>query len=80
MSNFKITKENGIATIVMDQVGSEVNTLSVSLLDEFKALLDDFENDKDCKAAVLTSGKDNGFTGYRAVAGWGFGVDHVHML
>ena len=61
MSNFKITKENGIATIVMDQVGSEVNTLSVSLLDEFKALLDDFENDKNCKAAVLTSGKDNCF-------------------
>ncbi len=61
MSNFKVTKENGIATIVMDQAGSEVNTLSVSLLDEFKALLDDFENDGDCKAAVLTSGKDNCF-------------------
>lgn len=61
MASFKVTKDNGIATITMDQPGSEVNTLSVAMLGDFSALLDDIENDDDIKAAVLTSGKDNCF-------------------
>ncbi len=61
MASFKVKKENSIATITMDQPGSEVNTLSVAMLGDFSALLDDIENDNDIKAAVLTSGKDNCF-------------------
>ncbi len=61
MANFKLTKDNEIATIWMDQAGSEVNTLSVKMLDDFSGLLDQIEQDKDIKAAVLISKKDNCF-------------------
>ncbi len=61
MAAFKLTKENNIATIWMDQPGSEVNTLSVSLLDDFTSLIDKIEADDDIKAAVLISKKDNCF-------------------
>lgn len=61
MANFKITKENEIATIWMDQTGSEVNTLSVKMLDEFSGLLDQIEQDDEIKAAVLISNKANCF-------------------
>ncbi|MCX7553973.1 3-hydroxyacyl-CoA dehydrogenase NAD-binding domain-containing protein [Marinicella sp. S1101] len=61
MANFKLTKDNEIATIWMDQAGAEVNTLSVKMLDDFSGLLDKIENDSDIKAAVLISKKDNCF-------------------
>ncbi|MEZ5471760.1 MAG: 3-hydroxyacyl-CoA dehydrogenase NAD-binding domain-containing protein [Marinicella sp.] len=61
MAAFKLTKENNIATIWMDQPGSEVNTLSVSLLDDFTKLIDQIEEDSDIKAAVLISKKENCF-------------------
>jgi len=61
MANFKITKENKIATIWMDQTGAEVNTLSVKMLDDFSGLLDQIEQDDEIKAAVLISKKDNCF-------------------
>jgi len=63
MANFKLTKnkDNKIATVWMDQAGSEVNTLSVKMLDDFSGLLDQIEQDKDIKAAVLISKKDNCF-------------------
>jgi 3-hydroxyacyl-CoA dehydrogenase/enoyl-CoA hydratase/3-hydroxybutyryl-CoA epimerase len=61
MANFTLTKENDIATIWMDQTGSEVNTLSVKMLDNFSGLLDQIEKDSDIKAAVLISKKENCF-------------------
>jgi len=61
MANFTLTKDNNIATIWMDQKGSEVNTLSVKMLDHFSQLLDDIESDSEIKAAVLISRKDNCF-------------------
>ncbi len=61
MAYYKLTKENEIATIWMDQPGSEVNTLSVKMLDDFSALLDKIESDNEIKAAVLISKKDNCF-------------------
>jgi len=61
MANFTLTKDNNIATIWMDQKGSEVNTLSVKMLDHFSQLLDQIEEDSDIKAAVLISKKDNCF-------------------
>jgi len=61
MANFKLTTKQNIATIWMDQTGSEVNTLSVKMLDDFSELLDQIEQNKDVKAAVLISKKDNCF-------------------
>lgn len=61
MALFKLTKENNIATIWMDQTGSEVNTLSIALLDDFAKLLDKVEKDDDVNAAILISKKDNCF-------------------
>ncbi len=61
MANFKLTKDNEIATIWMDQAGAEVNTLSVKMLDDFSGLLDKIEQDDEIKAAVLISKKDNCF-------------------
>ncbi len=61
MANFKLTKDNEIATIWMDQAGAEVNTLSVKMLDDFSGLLDKIENSDDIKAAVLISKKENCF-------------------
>ncbi len=61
MADFKVTKKDGIATILMNQIGSEVNTLSVAMLADFSALLDDIENDNDIKAVILTSAKDHCF-------------------
>ena len=58
MANFKLTKDNEIATIWMDQAGSEVNTLSVKMLDNFSGLLDEIEKDSEIKAAVLISKKE----------------------
>ncbi len=61
MAYYTLSKENNIATIWMDQPGAEVNTLSVKMLDDFRALLDQIEQDSDIKAAVLISKKDNCF-------------------
>ena len=61
MANFDITIDNNVATIWMDQKGSEVNTLSVKMLDHFSQLLDQIEEDSDIKAAVLISQKSDCF-------------------
>jgi len=61
MANFELDINNNIATIWMDQPGSEVNTLSVAMLDDFRSLLDSIEQNDDIKAAVLISKKPNCF-------------------
>src|SRR5690606_29268936 len=61
MANFELQVNNNIATIWMDQPGSEVNTLSAAMLDDFRNLLDTIEQDSDIKAAVLISRKENCF-------------------
>jgi 3-hydroxyacyl-CoA dehydrogenase/enoyl-CoA hydratase/carnithine racemase len=61
MANFELDINNNIATIWMDQPGSEVNTLSVAMLDDFRALLDTIEENDEIKAAVLISKKPNCF-------------------
>ncbi|TDR16828.1 3-hydroxyacyl-CoA dehydrogenase NAD-binding domain-containing protein [Marinicella litoralis] len=61
MAYYTLIKENNTATIWMDQPGSEVNTLSVKMLDDFSSLLDQIEQDDEIKAAVLISKKDNCF-------------------
>ncbi len=61
MANFELDINNDIATVWMDQPGSEVNTLSVAMLDDFRGLLDTIEDNDDIKAAVLISRKPNCF-------------------
>lgn len=57
MAYFTIDIQDGIAIIALDQPNSPVNVLSASMLDDFKALLDTLEEDKDIKAAILYSMK-----------------------
>ncbi|MCF6301453.1 MAG: 3-hydroxyacyl-CoA dehydrogenase NAD-binding domain-containing protein, partial [Proteobacteria bacterium] len=61
MANFEIKVKDNIATIWIDQVRSEVNTLSVAMLDNFVAVLDRIEEDEKINAAVLISRKPNCF-------------------
>lgn len=61
MAHFDIHIENNVATIWIDQPKTEVNTLSVDLLSEFKQLLDNIEGNDDIKAAVLISRKTECF-------------------
>ncbi len=61
MKDFTIEMHEHIATVWMDQPGSEVNVLSLGMHKEFTALLDRLENDDDIHAAILISGKPNVF-------------------
>ena len=61
MANFDIQIENNIATVWIDQPGSDVNTLSIAMLDEVKGMLDTIENNSDVKAAILISRKKDNF-------------------
>merc|ERR1711892_926664 len=53
--------DGGIAIIRMDQPGSPVNTINVSMQDEFASALDQIENNSDIRAAVLISKKASCF-------------------
>jgi len=61
MSFAEIEKENAVAVIWMDQPGEKVNKISIDLVDEFKTMLDGFEDDKTVRAIVLISGKPDNF-------------------
>jgi 3-hydroxyacyl-CoA dehydrogenase/enoyl-CoA hydratase/3-hydroxybutyryl-CoA epimerase len=52
---------DGIATITFDVPGAAVNTFSRAVQDEFVALFDHLERDRDIAAAVLVSGKTDSF-------------------
>ncbi len=51
----------GVAVIWFDQPDKKVNTLSKSLMGEFEEILQAVKANKDIKAGVLISGKDNCF-------------------
>merc|ERR1712128_7172 len=53
--------DGGIAIIRMDQPGSPVNTINVSMQDEFASVLNQIENNSDIRAAVLISKKASCF-------------------
>lgn len=61
MSYLTIEKEDGIAVITLDQPGEKVNKLNEELIDEFRELLDEFEDDDSIEGAVLVSGKEENF-------------------
>ena len=52
---------NGVAVIWFDRPDKTVNTLSTSLMGEFEATLKAIRANKDIKAGVLISGKENSF-------------------
>ena len=61
MTALNLTIDDGIALVVLDTPGAPVNLISQPVKDEFKALIDRFEQDTSIRAAVLTSGKPDSF-------------------
>jgi len=61
MNYARIEKGGGVAVVWLDQPGEKVNKISLDLLEEFKALLDEMERDDDVKGAVLISNKEDSF-------------------
>ncbi|MDZ7704356.1 MAG: 3-hydroxyacyl-CoA dehydrogenase NAD-binding domain-containing protein [Trueperaceae bacterium] len=61
MSYFRYDKTDGVATLWLEQQGSDVNTLSEAMIDEFAEMLDRVEQQPDVRAAVLISGKPDTF-------------------
>lgn len=56
-----IEKQDSVAIVWLDQPGEKVNTISTSLVQEFKSLLDTLENDDEVKGIVLSSRKRDTF-------------------
>ena len=53
--------EHGVALLRFDRPGRPVNTLSLDLADEFRAVFDRVEADATVRAVVITSGKEGSF-------------------
>ncbi|MEJ2367004.1 MAG: 3-hydroxyacyl-CoA dehydrogenase NAD-binding domain-containing protein [Acidobacteriota bacterium] len=54
-------REDGIGLVTLDLSGEKINKLSAAVMEELDALLDRMRDEKDLKAAVFISGKDNIF-------------------
>ncbi|MFC1816381.1 enoyl-CoA hydratase-related protein, partial [Thermodesulfobacteriota bacterium] len=61
MATIRIEKENGIAIVWLDQPGEKINMISIELLDEFAAVVEDLKDDQQVKAVVLISKKPDNF-------------------
>jgi 3-hydroxyacyl-CoA dehydrogenase/enoyl-CoA hydratase/carnithine racemase len=61
MAYFTIEMHDDVAVVWLDQPDSPVNVLSLSMLDEFKSLLDEIENNQRISGAVLISRKPDCF-------------------
>ncbi|MGV6851330.1 MAG: 3-hydroxyacyl-CoA dehydrogenase NAD-binding domain-containing protein [bacterium] len=61
MSYARIEKDNDVAVIWLDQPESSVNTLSLTMLDEFSEIIDQVEQDEALIGAVLISAKKDTF-------------------
>jgi 3-hydroxyacyl-CoA dehydrogenase/enoyl-CoA hydratase/3-hydroxybutyryl-CoA epimerase len=59
--NFKVEVAGGIATVLVDEPGEPVNTLSPEVGEEFERILDALGKDAAVKAVVFASGKKDGF-------------------
>lgn len=57
----EIEKRDGTAVVWLDQKGEKLNKISVDLLDDFRRLLDQLENDDSIRAAILISRKPDNF-------------------
>lgn len=61
MSALSVTMEDGVAVITFDLAGESVNKFTRGVIDEFDALISRFAHDDSVRAAVLMSGKPDGF-------------------
>ncbi len=61
MAYFTIEMHDDVAVVWLDQPDSPVNVLSLSMLDEFKSLLDEIESNQRITGAVLISRKPDCF-------------------
>ncbi|MDX1639721.1 MAG: enoyl-CoA hydratase-related protein, partial [Balneolaceae bacterium] len=61
MSYLSIDRTENIAVITLDQEGEKVNKLNEALIEEFRRLLDRFEEDRELDGIVLISGKEGNF-------------------
>ncbi len=59
--NFKVEVADGVATVLVDEPGEPVNTLSPEVGEEFERILGALGQDAAVKAVVLASGKKDGF-------------------
>ncbi|HLU31013.1 MAG TPA: 3-hydroxyacyl-CoA dehydrogenase NAD-binding domain-containing protein, partial [Acidimicrobiia bacterium] len=61
LDHFRLSVDDGIATVSMDRRDEALNTLDPTLMEDFVAILDRLENDAGIRAVVLTSGKPDNF-------------------
>jgi enoyl-CoA hydratase/carnithine racemase len=57
MSILNLTVENRIAVLTIDQPGSTTNRISKAMMAEFRAFLDEAEQDESIRAVILHSTK-----------------------
>ncbi|HSJ33526.1 MAG TPA: fatty acid oxidation complex subunit alpha FadJ [Acidimicrobiia bacterium] len=61
LDHFRLSVDDGIATVTMDRRDEALNTLDPTLMEDFVSILDRLENDAGIRAVVLTSGKPDNF-------------------
>lgn len=61
MPSITLTRDAGVALLALDVPGAPVNTLSLGLAEELRAVFDEIERDASVVAAVLISGKNDNF-------------------
>ena len=61
MSTLNLSVENRIAVLTIDQSGSSTNRISMAMMAEFKAFLDEAEQNEALQAVILYSTKENSF-------------------
>lgn len=61
MAYCDIERHDDVVVVWLDEPRSTVNTLSMGMLDEFEAMIDDIEKNNDIKGAVLISRKKDVF-------------------
>src|SRR5512134_2884930 len=59
--SFRTEIADGVATVLLDEPGESVNTLSPEIGEEFAAVLASLERDERVRAIVFASGKKDGF-------------------
>ncbi len=61
MKTLKLTVEDHIATLTVDQPQNRVNTITSQLIAEFDEVLDNLEHDELIRALIITGGKQDRF-------------------
>ncbi len=61
LRNFRVTVDDGVATVLVDVPGEPVNTISPEVGAELSKVVDALASDGEVKAVVIASGKKDGF-------------------